>query len=108
MEPSMPSSCRKRCARHSKAQFVRTPKTADEARKQVDDLAAQHVDAIKGVLEAGAPGYSFNRMDVKILRAVVDEAHAQKLPVAIHTGNSADVIDAVALGAGLGRTWLVY
>ena len=81
------------------AQFVRTPKSAEEARKQVDDLAAQHVDAIKGVLEAGAPGYSFNRMDVNILRAVVDEAHARRLPVAIHTGNSKDVVDAVALGA---------
>jgi imidazolonepropionase-like amidohydrolase/ABC-type multidrug transport system permease subunit len=80
------------------AQFVRTPKNAEEARKQVDDLAAQHVDAIKGILEAGVPGYSFNRMDVNILRAVVDEAHAKKLPVAIHTGSSKDVIDAVSLG----------
>jgi imidazolonepropionase-like amidohydrolase len=70
----------------------------EAARKQVDDLAAQHVDAIKGVLEAGVPGYSFNRMDVNILRAVVDEAHAKKLPVAIHCGRAADVIDAVALG----------
>ena len=80
------------------AQFLRTPKSAEEARQQVDDLAAQHVDAIKGILEAGVPGYSFKRMDVNILRAVVDEAHAKKLPVAIHTGNSKDVIDAVALG----------
>jgi len=80
------------------AQFVRTPKSAEEARKQVDDLAAQQVDAIKGVLEAGVPGYSFKRMDVDILRAVVEEAHARKLPVAIHTGSSKDVIDAVALG----------
>ncbi|HEX7516892.1 MAG TPA: amidohydrolase family protein [Chthoniobacterales bacterium] len=81
------------------AQFVRTPKTADEARKQVDALAAQHIDAIKGVLEAGAPGYPFNRMDVSILRAVADEAHAKHLPVAVHTGNSQDVVDAVALPA---------
>jgi imidazolonepropionase-like amidohydrolase/ABC-type multidrug transport system permease subunit len=81
------------------AQFVRTPKTADEARKQVDALAAQHIDAIKGVLEAGAPGYPFNRMDVSILRAVADEAHAKNLPVAVHTGNSQDVVDAVALPA---------
>jgi imidazolonepropionase-like amidohydrolase/ABC-type multidrug transport system permease subunit len=81
------------------AQFVRTPKTADEARKQVDALAAQHIDAIKGVLEAGAPGYPFNRMDVSILRAVADEAHAKNLPVAVHTGNSQDVIDAVSLPA---------
>jgi imidazolonepropionase-like amidohydrolase/ABC-type multidrug transport system permease subunit len=80
------------------AQFVRTPKSMEEARKQVDELAAQHVDAIKGVLEAGVPGYSFNRMDVNILRAVVDEAHAKKRPVAIHCGRAADVIDAVALG----------
>lgn len=80
------------------AQFVRTPKSMEEARKQVDDLATQHVDAIKGVLESGVPGYSFNRMDVNILRAVVDEAHAKKLPVAIHCGRAADVIDAVALG----------
>jgi imidazolonepropionase-like amidohydrolase/ABC-type multidrug transport system permease subunit len=80
------------------AQFVRTPKSADEGRKEVDDLAGEHVDAIKGVLEAGVPGFSFNRMDVEILRSVVDEAHAKKLPVAIHTGNSKDVIDAVALG----------
>ncbi|MDB6146372.1 MAG: type transporter, partial [Spartobacteria bacterium] len=80
------------------AQFVRTPKSADEAKKQVDDLADQHVDAIKGVLESGAPGYSFNRMDVNILRAVVEEAHVKNLPVAIHCGNAADVADAVSLG----------
>src|SRR2546421_2759802 len=79
------------------AQFVRTPKSADEARKQVDALVAQRVDAIKGVLEAGAPGYSFNRMDVNILRAVTEEAHAKGLPVAVHTGKAQDVIDAVSL-----------
>lgn len=81
------------------AQFVRLPKNPEEGRKQVDDLAAQRVDAIKGVLEAGVPGYTFNRMDLNILRAVTEEAHARHLPVAIHTGNSKDVIDAVAVGA---------
>ncbi|HEV2804537.1 MAG TPA: amidohydrolase family protein [Chthoniobacterales bacterium] len=81
------------------AQFVRTPKTAEEARKQVDALAAQKVDAIKGVLDAGAPGYAFNRMDVNILRAVTEEAHAKGLPVAVHTGNAQDVGDAVSLPA---------
>ena len=81
------------------AQFVRIPKTPEEARKQVDDLATRHVDAIKGVLDAGFPGYSFKRMDLNILRAVVEEAHAKNLPVAIHCGNAADVADAVALGA---------
>ena len=80
-------------------QFVRLPKTQDEARKQVDELAAQHVDVIKGILEAGVPAYPFNRMNLDILRAVVDEAHAKHLPVAIHTGDSKDVADAVSLGA---------
>jgi len=81
------------------AQFVRTPHSPEEARKQVDALAIQKVDAIKGVLEAGAPGYPFNRMDVNILRAVSDEAHAKGLPVAVHTGNAKDVDDAVSLPA---------
>lgn len=81
------------------AQFVRTPASADEARQQVDALAKQRVDAIKGVLEAGVPGYAFTRMDVGILRAVVEAAHAHQLPVAIHTGNAADAADAVALAA---------
>lgn len=81
------------------AQFVRTPKSPEEARRQVDALADQKVDAIKGVLEAGVPGYAFNRMDVNILRAVTEEAHAKKLPVAVHTGNARDVDDAVALPA---------
>ena len=81
------------------AQFVRTPKSTEEARKQVDELAAKRVDAIKGVLESGAPGYPFNRMDVSILRAVTEEAHAKGLPVAVHTGKAEDVVDAVSLPA---------
>ena len=81
------------------AQFLRIPKTPEEARQQVDDLAAKGVNAIKGILEAGVPGYAFKRMNLDLLRAVVDEAHAKKLPASIHTGESRDVMDAVALGA---------
>jgi Imidazolonepropionase and related amidohydrolases len=81
------------------AQSVRTPKTAEEARKQVDDLARQGVDAIKGILDAGAPGYPFNRMDINLLHAVADEAHAKNLPVAVHTSTVRDVDDAISVGA---------
>ena len=81
------------------AGFVRTPQSAEEARRQVDDLAAKGVDAIKGILEAGVPGYTFNRMNIDLLAAVVEEAHAKNLPVAIHTGNALDVADAVKIGA---------
>jgi imidazolonepropionase-like amidohydrolase/ABC-type multidrug transport system permease subunit len=81
------------------AQFLRIPKSQPEARKMVDDLANKGVDAIKGILEAGVPGFTFNRMNLDLLRAVVDEAHARRLPVSIHTGDARDVADAVSLGA---------
>ncbi len=81
------------------AQFLRLPKSPEEARKEVDELAAKGVNAIKGVLEAGVPGYTFNRMNLALLGAVVQEAHARKLPAAIHTGEARDVTDAVSLGA---------
>ena len=81
------------------AQFLRIPKTQEEARKQVDELATKGVNAIKGILEAGVPDHTFNRMNLDLLRAVVAEAHAKNLPASIHTGDSRDVIDAVALGA---------
>ncbi|MGH7936157.1 MAG: amidohydrolase family protein, partial [Chthoniobacterales bacterium] len=80
------------------AQFLRIPKTQPEARKMVDDLASKGVNAIKGILEAGVPGYSFNRMSLDLLRAVTEEAHAKKLPVSVHTGDARDVTDAVSLG----------
>ncbi|MGI9171880.1 MAG: amidohydrolase family protein [Chthoniobacterales bacterium] len=79
------------------AGFTRTPKSQEEARKQVDELARQGVNAIKGVLEAGVPGYTFNRMDLGILGAVVDEARMKNLPSSVHTGNAKDVADAVNL-----------
>ncbi len=79
------------------AGFVRTPQNEAEARQQVDELADKGVNAIKGILEAGVPAYPFNRMDLKILGAVVAEARARNLPSSIHTGNAIDVADAVAL-----------
>jgi imidazolonepropionase-like amidohydrolase/ABC-type multidrug transport system permease subunit len=81
------------------AQFVRTPKTTDEARGQVRDLKLAGVDAVKAVLESGRTGMLFARMDLNLFRAVVDEAKAQRLPVAVHTGSARDVIDALDAGA---------
>ena len=81
------------------AQFLRIPKTQMEARTMVDDLAQKRVNAIKGILESGVPRYRFNRMNLDLLRAVVEEAHANHLPASIHTGEARDVIDAVSLGA---------
>jgi imidazolonepropionase-like amidohydrolase/ABC-type multidrug transport system permease subunit len=82
------------------AQLVRIPKTVDEARAQVRELKAAGVDGIKIILEAGfGEGMLYNRMDIALARAVAEEAHAQNLPVATHTGDSRDVTDAVEFGA---------
>jgi imidazolonepropionase-like amidohydrolase len=80
------------------AQFLRLPKTAEEARQMVDELAKKHVDGIKTVLEAGSPGYPFVRMDPALIKAIAEEAHKLKLPVVCHTGNARDVEDAVNAG----------
>jgi imidazolonepropionase-like amidohydrolase/ABC-type multidrug transport system permease subunit len=80
-------------------QFVRLPNTPQEARQQVDVLKMAGVDGIKAVLESGSPGWgSFNRLTPDIYRAVISEAAAQGLPAATHTGNAADVDEAVSAG----------
>jgi imidazolonepropionase-like amidohydrolase len=80
-------------------QFLRLPKSAEQARKQVDELKAAGVDCIKSVLEAGNDYWGhFNRMDTKIFDAVVAEAVHDGLPSATHTGSAADVKDAVEAG----------
>jgi imidazolonepropionase-like amidohydrolase/ABC-type multidrug transport system permease subunit len=81
------------------ANFVRTPKTPEEARQQVDALALQRIDAIKAVLESGVPAMPFQRLDVNVLAAIASEAKAKNLPISIHTGNAADVADATKVGA---------
>jgi imidazolonepropionase-like amidohydrolase/ABC-type multidrug transport system permease subunit len=83
-----------------KAQIVRTPKTPEEAHKQVRDLKAAGVDGIKAILEAGwGDGMLHDRLDLLIVRAVSEEAHAQHLPLATHTGDARDVADAVEIGS---------
>ena len=84
----------------AKAQLVRTPKTPEEARKQVRDLKTAGVDCIKTILEAGwGESMLFDRLDLLIGRAAAEEARAQGLPLATHTGDARDVADAVEIGA---------
>ncbi|HZR25622.1 MAG TPA: amidohydrolase family protein [Vicinamibacterales bacterium] len=84
------------------AEFVRAPKSPDEARQQVRDLKRAGVDGIKAVLESGRTGMLFERMDTAIFRAVIDEANQQRLPAVVHTGSARDVADVVAAhGSGV-------
>jgi imidazolonepropionase-like amidohydrolase/ABC-type multidrug transport system permease subunit len=79
-------------------QFVRLPKSAEEARAQVNDLKQRGVDGIKAILEGGGGGTVFNRLDPALLKAISDAANSAKLPIVTHTGNAQDVSDALDAG----------
>jgi imidazolonepropionase-like amidohydrolase/ABC-type multidrug transport system permease subunit len=80
---------------NAEKQFVRIPGSSDQARQQVDELKKQGADCIKAILEAGAGGRVFNRLDTGLFDAVAQQAHADSLPLAVHTGDARDVADAV-------------
>ncbi len=83
----------------AREQFLRLPKSADEARTQVDQLKTAGVDCIKAVLESGNAAWGrFNRLDAGIYDAVIAEAGKDNLPSATHTGSAADVKEAVDAG----------
>ncbi len=83
----------------ARAEFLRQPKSAAEARQQVDQLKRDGVDGIKAVLEAGNARWGlFNRLDTGIYDAIVAQARKDNLPSATHTGSAADVKDAVEAG----------
>jgi imidazolonepropionase-like amidohydrolase len=83
----------------AEAQFTRIPASAEDARRQVDELKRSGVDCIKAILEAGAGSRVFDRLDSAIFQAIAQEAHAQGLPLAVHTGDLRDVTDAVSASA---------
>jgi len=83
----------------AEAQFTRIPASTEEARRRVDELKQSGVDCIKAVLEAGGGSTVFNRLDSSIFQAIAKEAHAQGLPLAVHTGDVRDVTDAISAGA---------
>jgi imidazolonepropionase-like amidohydrolase/ABC-type multidrug transport system permease subunit len=76
-------------------QFTRIPGSPEEARQQVDHLKSEGVDCIKAILESGAGGHVYNRLDPGIFSAIAQQAHADQLPLAVHTGEVRDIEDAV-------------
>jgi imidazolonepropionase-like amidohydrolase len=69
--------------------------TPSEAAARVDALAAQGVDGIKVVLESGANGRLFERLDLSVFDAIVRAAKRHQLPVVVHTGAPQDIQDAL-------------
>lgn len=83
-----------------KQQLLRLPKNPQQAREQVRDLKRQGADCVKAILEAGwGEGMLFDRLDLLIVRTVAEEARAQHLPLATHTGDARDVTDATEVGS---------
>jgi imidazolonepropionase-like amidohydrolase/ABC-type multidrug transport system permease subunit len=80
-------------------QFVRIPKNGDEARQQVDQLKSVRIDCIKAILESGAGSRVYNRLDTGLLLAIAQQAHADQLSLAVHTGDARDVADALEVQA---------
>ena len=80
------------------AQFVRLPKTPEEAKAMVEALRKAKVDGIKAVLESGAGGSVYNRLDPLLLNAIAAAARAGNLPMVVHTGDVRDVEDALRAG----------
>ncbi|HEX4277010.1 MAG TPA: amidohydrolase family protein [Bryobacteraceae bacterium] len=80
---SLPAAIRDRTA----AEFTLLPKSADEARRQVDMLKKAGVDAIAAVLERG---------DLQIFNGIAAQARADNLPIIVRTGDELDVEAALA------------
>ncbi|HEY3837302.1 MAG TPA: ABC transporter permease, partial [Bryobacteraceae bacterium] len=76
-------------------QYLRIPKTAEDAKNFVDGLKRAHVDGIKAILDEGAATFHWTRLDPEILSAIADESRARNLPIVVHTGDSRDVADAL-------------
>lgn len=79
---------------------LRTPTDPDQARVEVQLLDEAGVDLIKVVVTAcGWDSRVCDRIDVDVLNAIVDEAHALGLQAAVHTDSREDIVDAINAGA---------
>lgn len=81
---------------------ARVPETADEARRDVEELAAAGVDLIKIIISNNGifgPPRPELKMPWDITAAIIEAAHANNLRVAAHTEALDDCRHAVLLGA---------
>ena len=99
----MPANARQQI----EAQFLRIPRSAAEARRQVDELKNVGVDGIKAVLESGGGETLFNRLDTALLQAIAQEAHTQGLPLVVHTGDVRDVSGCTGGGRRIHRARVI-
>lgn len=82
------------------AEAARTPATAAEAARMVDQLATKGVDLIKVIMSSMVmpTGGNGEKLPWEVVQAIVVAAHRNALKVAVHTENAADTARAVELG----------
>jgi imidazolonepropionase-like amidohydrolase len=78
------------------ADQIYRPGSIDEARKDVDELAAHHADIVKIWVDKGHG--TMPEMTPEMYKAVIDEAHEKRLRVAAHEYALADAKQLVADG----------
>jgi len=76
-----------------RSKLVRTPRRRDEAKQQSDERKRRGVDGIKAILEAGAAGMLFQRMDVSMHARLARRARSRQLPITMPHWRSRDVAD---------------
>jgi imidazolonepropionase-like amidohydrolase len=81
---------------------VATRQLSDPAavRQEVRRLAEGRIDAVKVVYDGGHPRWTtFPKLSFEVLRAIIEEAHQKKLPVAVHTWQIREFKEALLAGA---------
>lgn len=69
---------------------------ADTARTEVRNLKQNGMDVIKAIYDSGDKRSPFGilpKLDLEVLKAIVSEAHAIKLRVVVHWGNTSELAD---------------
>ena len=97
-----PASTIYRGNRYVVEHVTRQVEDTNNAREEVKRLAEGGVDCIKAVYGDVDPmdlSHKIPKLSVKVLDALVDEAHKQQLRTMVHTGNPEDMTDAVKIGA---------
>jgi CubicO group peptidase (beta-lactamase class C family)/imidazolonepropionase-like amidohydrolase len=78
---------------------IPTSKTADEARKAVDAIAAAHTDIVKFRLDDNLGRTA--KMPAEAYTAIIEEAHKKGMRVAVHVVTLADAKAVLRLGADI-------
>jgi len=81
-------------------ELIRSPKTPEEARREVRALRKDGVDGLAAALEDGwGDGETADRLDLLLARTLAEEGRGARLPLAVQTSSALDVADALDIGA---------